>query len=30
MTCQDYEIDLGDYVDGMLGERARARATRTC
>jgi anti-sigma factor RsiW len=24
MTCQDYEIDLGDYVDGMLGERARA------
>jgi len=23
MTCQDYEIALGDYVDGALSERAR-------
>jgi len=23
MTCQDYEIELGDYVDGTLEERAR-------
>jgi Putative zinc-finger len=24
MTCQDYEIALGDYVDGTLDERSRA------
>ena len=23
MNCQDYEIALGDYVDGTLDERSR-------